>query len=88
MNEVFKYSTILSKVIIFALISAGFMVTAVRAQERSANDKMVLQSVRLSLWYEGAKQDIALQDKLRLPEELSKAMEKHSQEERRHISNF
>ncbi len=87
MNETFKYSTILAKVVIFSLILAALMVSATKTFAQTPNEKLVLQGVRLSLWYEGAQEnleqpaEVATMQEL-FPEELFRALEKHDEQKR------
>lgn len=53
MNRTFKFSTFVIKLMFFAFILASFGLSAVKASPVTENDKMVLGSLRLSLWYQG-----------------------------------
>lgn len=87
MNETFKYSTMLAKVVIFSLIMAALIVTATKTFAKTPNESMVLQTVRLSLWYEGAEKEeqkpseVATLEEF-YPEELYRAIEKHDEQKR------
>lgn len=53
MNKTFKLSTFVIKLMFFAFVMASFALSSVRAAEKSENEKMVMGTVRLSLWYQG-----------------------------------
>lgn len=84
MNETFKFSTVLAKIVITALIMAAIMVTTTKTFAKTANEKFVFQTVRLSLWYEGT-QEMAQNEQAMAsvedlyPEELFRALEKHQE---------
>ena len=88
MNQMYKYSTVLSKVVMAGLIFAAFILASTRtfAAAQTANEKFVLQGVRLSLWYEGTEQKQELKDmqvsslQEFYPEELYRALEKHDEQ--------
>lgn len=41
---------------VFSFLVASFGLSSVRAAQQSENDKMVLETLRLSLWYQGIEQ--------------------------------
>ena len=87
MNQMYKYSTVLSKVVMAALFFAAFVLASSRtfAATQTANEKFVLQGVRLSLWYEGTQQKQEVKElnvasiQEFYPEELYRALEKHDE---------
>lgn len=87
MNETFKYSTILAKVVIVSVIMAAFMVTISKTYAKTPNEELVLRSIRASLWYEGTqgknekKHEVATIKEF-YPEELYRALEKHDQQKK------
>ncbi len=87
MNETFKYSTILAKIVILSLILAAFMVSMTKTFAQTPNESMVLQTVRLSLWYEGANEKVERPSAMAsleefYPEELYRALEKHDEQKK------
>jgi len=87
MNETFKYSTVLAKIVIASLIMAGFMVSLTKTHAKTPNERLVLRSIRTSLWYEGTqvkndkKHEVATIKEF-YPEELYRALEKHDQQKK------
>ncbi len=90
MNQTFKYSTVLAKIVILGLILAAVLLSSTRtfASKLTANEQMVLQSVRLSLWYEGTTEGEVEEAPKNMnvasiqefyPEELYRALEKHDE---------
>ena len=87
MNETFKYSTLFAKVVIVCLIMAAAMLSSVKTFAKTANEELVFQSVRLSLWYEGTDKSLQKDEgtqanamQMVYPEELFRAMQKHHEQ--------
>lgn len=82
MTNTFKFSTFVIKLLLFSFVLASFALSSVRAAQNSENEKMVLETVRLSLWYQGIHevqgdgQSISYDQ----TEELQKAMLRHDRE--------
>jgi len=87
MNKMFKYSTIIVKIVIASLLMTAFMVTLTKVHAETPNEELVIRSIRNSLWYEGAlvinnkKQEVGTLKEL-YPEELYRALEKHDNEKK------
>lgn len=91
MNETFKYSTILAKIVIASLIMAAFMLSLTKTHAKTPNEELVLRSIRVSLWYKGTQvkngkngnepQEVATIEEF-YPEELYRALEKHDEQKK------
>ncbi len=84
MTKVFKFSTFVTKLLLFSFIVASFALSSARAADKSENEKMVLQTVRLSLWYQGINSghtvDNSQNSDLNATEELQMAIMRHERE--------
>lgn len=85
MQNSFKFSTFVLKLMIFSFLIASFALSSVRAAELSENEKMVMGKVRLSLWYTGleSSEKPSFQGNpanIEQVEELSRAMDRYQSE--------
>jgi len=82
-QNTFRFSTIVFKMLTFGMLVALFVLSSARA-ESSQNDKLVLGTVRLSLWYQGIEANPGENGPNSLdsesPAELERAMLRYSKE--------
>lgn len=85
MQNSFKFSTFVLKLMVFSFLIASFALSAVRASEPTENEKMVMGKVRLSLWYSGLESQngpakMGSEAKIEHVEELSRAIDRYQSE--------
>lgn len=85
MQNSFKFSTFVLKLMIFAFIVASFALSSVRAADLTENEKMVMGKIRLSLWYTGLEtnEKASFQGNagnMEQVEELTRAMDRYKSE--------